>query len=236
MNCTMRITVASVLSGERPVLYVSHDIDDGGWQFLSGEPADRDQAKLVCLEDAVALDPRLLELSDLKLGWSAERATPSAAWVRSAAYATDWEELVEQAYAYASACQERMEEEFSLSSWARYHYDQERAQIEFADGDRPGLTADIRIIGSTSNLSNTWLWSWDNPSILDGSKEAVHLLQRFGTQHGFERLREAKWPADEIDAWEMTSIACLLFQGAGVYRAPDDHGTTYLVLLNPTLG
>ena len=33
------LTVADVMSGERPVLYASHDVADEGWQFLM--PSDR---------------------------------------------------------------------------------------------------------------------------------------------------------------------------------------------------
>jgi hypothetical protein len=61
---------------------VSHD-DDGDWQFLCGRAHDEergDRAKLVCLADAVRLDPGLNGLADLCRNHHAERASASAPW------------------------------------------------------------------------------------------------------------------------------------------------------------
>lgn len=65
-----------------PVLYVSHD-DDGDWQFLCGrvhDPEANHRPLLVCLEDAVRLDPAVNDLAELCINHHAERASPSAPW------------------------------------------------------------------------------------------------------------------------------------------------------------
>jgi hypothetical protein len=228
-------TVEDVLTGTKPILYVSHDVSDGGWQFLTGEDLSESTPKLVCLADVVGLEPAIRELADLRLGWYAEREAPGAPWQRRPAYPLDFDELLKQAQDYTNACQERLKDEFSMLEWERYDYNQESATLIFSSNGVPRLTMKIQVAGSWSSQSNTWLWSWDNDSILPDAAESVHMLQTFGQQHGFERLASAYWPAEEVDAWEMTCIACLLLQGEGVYRAPDDKGALFMVVRDPEL-
>jgi hypothetical protein len=66
------------------VYYVSHDKDDGAWQFhpYSGLTSETDVA-IVSLDSMVRLDETLKELSDLPLGWHAWRKSQSSPWERS---------------------------------------------------------------------------------------------------------------------------------------------------------
>lgn len=72
----------AVGGGDEPITYVSHDADDGAWQFLGDSMAGDSGPVLQCLHQVVELDPSLIELADLPLGWLAEREKPGAAWVR----------------------------------------------------------------------------------------------------------------------------------------------------------
>jgi len=227
------LTVDSILSGERPVLYVTHDVSDGGWQFLTGDEVDWSTVKVVSLSEAVAVDPTLQQLADLPLGWCAERATPDAPWQRASAFPSDWDELALQAEDYIEDCQGRLESEFSLSGYERYSYNQESASLLFSTGGVERLRLKIQLIGSWASTPRTWLWSWNNPSVLSTAAESVHLLQTFGEQHGFSRLSGASWPAEEKDAWQIAAVACFLLGGDGVYRAPDENGALFMVLREP---
>jgi len=71
-----------ILEG-KPVLCVSHDEDDGGWQILCGGPHTGTDAKVVCLGCMVKRDPTLLELAGLPLGWGADRGTRDSCWIRT---------------------------------------------------------------------------------------------------------------------------------------------------------
>jgi hypothetical protein len=74
-----------VLEGGRPILRVSHDDDDGAWQFLCGDVhEDAAEGRIVWLGCMVDRDPSLQELADVPLGWGADRDTVSAPWERSA--------------------------------------------------------------------------------------------------------------------------------------------------------
>jgi len=83
-NCAV-VTLRSIVFGGEPILYVSHDADDHGWQFLDGRPIDMANAALVGFGEIVRHDPSVLELADMPPGGSATRATKTSPWERSPA-------------------------------------------------------------------------------------------------------------------------------------------------------
>lgn len=66
----------------KPILFVSHDEEDGAWQFLTGEPAELKDLMVVALEQVVKLDPTINDLFNLSLGESATRKFIGDKWVR----------------------------------------------------------------------------------------------------------------------------------------------------------
>jgi hypothetical protein len=75
------LTTASVLTGA-PILLVSHDADDGGWQFLCGATNDPASGRIVHLREIVARDPTINEIADLAVGWVAFRDMVGDSWTR----------------------------------------------------------------------------------------------------------------------------------------------------------
>lgn len=76
------ITIRQILQGEESILHVTHDRDDGGWQFLGRADASENDAKVVAFRRIFKLDPSIARLFDLPLGWHAWRKTPSEPWQR----------------------------------------------------------------------------------------------------------------------------------------------------------
>jgi hypothetical protein len=76
------MTVRQVTHGGQPILMVSHDADDGMWQFLTGGPVEMADAMIVSLREVFTIDPSIGELADLPLGWTAERSSPGQPWRR----------------------------------------------------------------------------------------------------------------------------------------------------------
>jgi len=76
------ITLKKIISGEQPILFVSHDQEDHGWQFLSGDSFAADDSAVIALKEIVELDPTTLPLADLPPGWIATRRSANAAWER----------------------------------------------------------------------------------------------------------------------------------------------------------
>jgi hypothetical protein len=76
-------SLRSIVFQGAPILYVSHDADDHGWQFLDGGDVTEADACLIALQEAVTLDRSVLELADLPPGWVAWRRSPSDPWQRA---------------------------------------------------------------------------------------------------------------------------------------------------------
>ena len=76
-------TSKAILEGKDWIHYVTHDLDDGSWQFhgYSG-PTDEKDAKLVGLNTIVRIDASIKNLCDLPLGWCAWRETEQSEWQR----------------------------------------------------------------------------------------------------------------------------------------------------------
>jgi len=76
------ITLKSILKGEAFIGFVTHDKDDGGWQFHpfgTNEP-DEKEAAVVSLREITDIDPSILELATLPVGWCAFRSAPEQKW------------------------------------------------------------------------------------------------------------------------------------------------------------
>lgn len=78
---TAVFTTVSVLNLCQPILLVTHDADDGAWQFHSDNcrPSIED-ARIVSLQQIVELDSSITELASLPLGWQATRENPDRPW------------------------------------------------------------------------------------------------------------------------------------------------------------
>jgi hypothetical protein len=79
------ITTRQIVHEGEPILLVSHDADDGSWQFLTGGSIDVADGMLVSLRSMVERDPSVAELADLPQGWQAWRDRPDAPWERGSA-------------------------------------------------------------------------------------------------------------------------------------------------------
>ena len=77
---TMVITTKDIISGLKPILLVSHDFEDGMWEFLENGELDENEACMVSLEEIIKLDGSLSVLHDLPLGWIAYRSSINDSW------------------------------------------------------------------------------------------------------------------------------------------------------------
>jgi hypothetical protein len=76
------MTVRQITHGGQPILLVSHDADDGMWQFLTGGSVAMSDALLVSLREIYRIDRSVGELADLPLGWTAQRSAVGQPWQR----------------------------------------------------------------------------------------------------------------------------------------------------------
>jgi hypothetical protein len=75
-------TLRAIAHGGSPILRVSHDAEDHGWQFLDGGTPAMEDAMLVALREIVALDPTVFQVADLPPGWFGTRSKIGGPWTR----------------------------------------------------------------------------------------------------------------------------------------------------------
>jgi hypothetical protein len=76
-------TTKSIAFGGQSVLLVTHDKEDGAWQFLPREGAGRlKDAAVVSLREMIERDGTLVELANLPMGWRAWRESQESPWLR----------------------------------------------------------------------------------------------------------------------------------------------------------
>jgi hypothetical protein len=75
-------SLRSIVFGRNPILHVTHDEDDGSWQFLGLEDARVEDMAIVALKEIIELDSSVAELHDLPLGWHAWRESRKDSWHR----------------------------------------------------------------------------------------------------------------------------------------------------------
>jgi hypothetical protein len=80
---TLVLTIKQVMKEHKPVLFVSHNKDDGTWQFFSRDNFKMKDAVVVTLFEMTEKDPTLNELFDLPKGWQASRESVADAWIRT---------------------------------------------------------------------------------------------------------------------------------------------------------
>jgi hypothetical protein len=66
------------------ISYVTHDLDDGSWQFHCDQTEEitEDDIAIVSLKNILDKDQSIADLADLPLGWRAWRPAKDAPWQR----------------------------------------------------------------------------------------------------------------------------------------------------------
>ena len=79
---TACIVCRHILSRERPVLYASHDVEDGMWQFMcGGDHLFPEDAGVIGLSEILDLDSTVVAIAKLPCGFTAERESEKADWI-----------------------------------------------------------------------------------------------------------------------------------------------------------
>ena len=86
------------------------------------------------------------------------------------------------------------------------------------------------MLGSHSSISETWLWSWDNSSVLPELTAFAQRVRAYGQEHLITELTEAKFPASEDEAWHLASVAAYIVKAVMVYRCPIRIGSSSLAV------
>jgi hypothetical protein len=80
---TAVFTTKFVTTDKKDITKVTHEKEDGAWQFFSNDHFDNfeDVAKIVGLGEIIKMDSSILELADMKDGYVAHRNSKSDKWI-----------------------------------------------------------------------------------------------------------------------------------------------------------
>lgn len=109
---------------------------------------------------------------------------------------------------------------WGLGSFEQWDVDQETGLLVFTNADGTQAECPVQIIESFNTNDNTWLWAWDNPSILEPLLRVVLKVKDYGEKHQIESLTTRTWVGEESDAWAMTALAMKLCNAQGGHREP----------------
>ncbi len=74
-------TTKHVIDGKDSILFVFHHEEDGFWEFIGKQSVNEEDARIISLEEMIELDPTILDIADLPLGWKAERKNSNSKWI-----------------------------------------------------------------------------------------------------------------------------------------------------------
>lgn len=79
---TAVFTTKFVVHDRKEITYISHDFEDGAWEFYSDDNFDNyeDIVLILSLDEIIQLDISLLEVADLPLGFVATRKSKADDW------------------------------------------------------------------------------------------------------------------------------------------------------------
>lgn len=142
----------------------------------------------------------------------------------------EWCSTVSDACHFLTERQDELMRDYKLKEHQRFEWDQATGVLTFSNNGVPAVRAKIQFVGSVSTLSNTWLWSWANPSVGALVKDKMTWVKVYGEERNFAALTEDQWLGDEIDGWEMTCVAALVLNAKGAYRTESEAGYTYMLI------
>jgi hypothetical protein len=111
---------------------------------------------------------------------------------------------------------------------ADWHIDQDAGSIEFTRPDGIIARASVQIIGTFNVDERTWLWAWDNSTIVPALRKHAGVVREYGKKHGLERLTMRKFESSEKEAWSFTAVACKLADAQGAYCGPADRTRIFM--------
>ena len=133
----------------------------------------------------------------------------------------DYDSFAETCVKELKVLQDKFQNEFDVDWYDNWFYNQSTGLLTFSTGEQE-LNFKYIDIGSFSENSKTWKWSWDNDTTLETIKQQVNIVREFGQKSNFGKLTTGYFDSDEFEAWEFVAIAAKLTKGIGVYRPVSD--------------
>jgi hypothetical protein len=142
---------------------------------------------------------------------------------------TTYADILKQSREYLLGQQDIIKQKYGLDNYLQMDLEQDTGKMIFTMKEGKRIIMSFIVVGSISDRSNTWMWSWDNPYMLENVTEEMQKVRAFGEGNGIEKLTSPKWPASDDDGWEMTAIAAWLLKSKGAFSFLSDEMMVFVV-------
>lgn len=142
----------------------------------------------------------------------------------------DYNRLLNDCVAEVESKNRKLQHDFGIGGFERWDINQEIGELIFSDGGDPKVVCSVTILGSFSDVSETWMWGWANPTLLEPLTRDTAVVRQYGEENGIEDLTVEKTPASEAEAWALCALACRILNGAGLYRGPTGNGFVVMMI------
>jgi hypothetical protein len=141
----------------------------------------------------------------------------------------NYADLLKKSREYLLGQQEIITKQYGLDDYEKMDYEQETGKMIFTLKGGRRVIMTFHVVGSISDRSNTWMWSWDNPYLLENVTEEMLKVKAFGEKNSIEKLTNPKWSGNDDDGWEMTAIAALVLKAKGAFSFMSDEMLVFVV-------
>jgi hypothetical protein len=140
-----------------------------------------------------------------------------------------YKNLLKQSREYLLEQQEIITKKYGINDYLQMDFEQETGEMVFTLKGGKKVIMSFHVVGSISDRSNTWMWSWDNPYMLENVTEEMLKVKAFGADNGIEKLTSPKWQGSDDDGWEMTAIAAWVLKSKGAFSFLSDEMMVFVV-------
>lgn len=142
---------------------------------------------------------------------------------------TTYAEILKQSREYLLKQQDNLKKKYGLDDYLQMDFEQHTGEMVFTLKGGRKVIMTFHVVGSISDRSKTWMWSWDNLYLLENVTEEMLKVKAFGEENGIEKLTSPKWPGNDDNGWEMTAIAAWVLKSKGAFSFLSDEMMVFVV-------
>lgn len=125
-------------------------------------------------------------------------------------------------------------EDHGIGLETNYDFDQGTGELTLSFPDGRQLIAAGQILGSFDPKQRTFLWSWANPSMVDGVTGLAGRLRQRGENDGEPLLTEPELAIRMPLIGRLSALAARIDDSTGLYRAVTNGHTSVFIAYRPT--
>lgn len=144
-----------------------------------------------------------------------------------------FDNYLDECYEKLESKQQKFLESYEIDRFDEYWYDQEHGILQFKIDNQVKLEFNVVFIGSWSSLSNSWMWSWANESMIDSARSESVFLKGLQNKTGSEVFANPFFECDEEMAYELTAFAVDYSNAIGMYMSPDESSSLFMAVISP---